>query len=366
MEITIPYPTTSNLRAARSSTMFCGWASLPVDVPEVDPSVFKLCLHRFLSGRSVARYYVHDSKFWAPVGSDVHWLQMHKAGIDEEQRLSEQKKLWKLLAVIGSHVVGEQFERRHPGRLVTLFALTKRAPKTHLAIDDYHPDDKALVSAWCDENLLWADGKLMMRVNAPFLIRTFDNEHLALTQKFQASTQFTAPTVYGFEKHVPGIYFEHTDPGFNTFFDDLPDFGWPEVYDFDRHEIQFPAVTRSTREPMERVESVFYDPQLIETASENREDAAELSLLSLAVHTRKTTNPSRMRPGLKRDALHEIARLVDTPKADRGRDFMEYLGTAMGELPTDEEPARKFFIDWALDRWKHTNISVPSVGPLLR
>lgn len=375
--LTLPYLSSSLTSTGRTGKLKFGWLDTQVEVQEADPTEFRLAACRVLNGEHSSSIYECRGAFWASAMYPVRRVLFNAEGIRGEARFgveSDNDVMWvRSLAreVLTRRLVARGREEGNRPRKDAYGCLKV---KSLLRPGDGHEADRETFAAWAQQNLIFADGRLMKRIHSPSV-------HVGWTFQGNSMTTTCKPVrgmfyVRGFGSHEfePGLHFRLGDPAFDEAWAEAEAmFGAGDRYHdlaearYRMGEVRRELEARGLLNSMAIHDYGVYDPfVLADVVVEGWEDMGQRSAVSIAESIVATSSPHLHQPGPKRDALEELRGLVDIVPEDRPIDFQDRLDRSLSSLPMERDPARAWFANKALEQWNERVIALSTAPQPIR
>ena len=347
-----------------------GWVTVPVEIGEAAEGEFSLAVCETFSGYGSRSTYA---------GRDAFWMSTMLPNLPEifnaEGVLGEvpfDNDSWTAIwwsRILGETAIMELMKPRIEATGRKMPGMSKAtAIKTAYRIEDISSRDIDYYASWSRENLVAVEGRLLKKVHAPSLYikgRSLDGP---LGNACELCRETEGSGEIGSGAHHGGIHFEWPGEGFDeTWAEGVRALGSP-AFDLDdlweSRQIQARLKDEISRSEHGHTFTVAgktsFCPSAIASV-DGRQDMAERTVLGIAGMLGRTTMPHAHRPGLKRDVLMALKEAFETVPSHRGPDFAEKAVELLGELPTDGEAARKWFVDKALACWDDRTITVSPI-----
>jgi len=366
--IKLPFLTVSKRGLTRGGRPRFGWSAIEAEVPEAAPEEFRTAICQTLAYNTSMSTYAGRGAFWRSVMYPARPVFSNFEGILQEAvfKPTEKADEWR-------HTVSESLHTR--GILAKAKAAGVPVRRDHdgsptvtavLGNDDGPEEDRQAFSSWCSANLVLVEGRLMTRVHAPSVCLTWIANHRSLGAYCGVTTRHDYPATYGGQGFWPGLHFELTGDGLSRHLAEAADVlkGGNAVRSELSHHVHWTRrlegmlAERGLSGKRKVFDLAVIDEEVYRSVPDAIEDMGERSLVAMGEALARTTNPSAHRPGPKKDALVEIARLSAVGYGDRDDGFHESLANALASLPTEDEPARAWFIEKVLDMWDRASICV--------
>jgi hypothetical protein len=365
--MTLPFLTSSLTSTGRTGKLKFGWLDTQVEVNDADPSEFNFAACKVVNGQHSSNVYESRGVFWASALYSVRGVLFNANGIQGEapyRAETDDDINW--IRVLSQEALFKRLNERarEAGSRVGKDVFGNMKITASLKADDGHECDRQRFSQWAKDNLLMVDGRLMKRVHSPDMHIGWRFQGHSLTLGCSPLRGSFYSRGYGSHNHYPGLHFRLNDSAFEeTWAEAKQAFGLP-VGEADLAHNRYRAnairdelALRGLLDKMVTKDNVVYDPDVLASVSDdNWEDMGQRSAVSIAESIIATTSPHLHKIGPKRVALQELRRLVEIVPEDRPTDFKDSLESALYSLPTEAEPARRWFVDRALDQWNEREI----------
>jgi hypothetical protein len=352
MRVTLPYLTefTGRRFPSRPDQNHVGWARTEVEVPDADLCELDLvvCARYGVTNQS---YYVGRRGFWRSAIMPNARGPFNGSGIAGEHVLDpswDGTEDW--LMQFSRTLSYDWFHRRAK-------AIAGRDGLSHgirtsdsFRVKSFDETDLEIFHDWASSNLLAVDGRLMVRVHSPSRMITWKFRGSPLKDNCTLLDEVPTPQFHDSDRFDIGIHFDLDDvEGFHA--------AWAAanaVYDHGSPEYERPGVKEGIEREHPRfvcVGNVAYDPVLLASVVDARENMVKRTVLSIAAQIVGSSPLHLMAAGPKRDCLVEMKRIVDSRRTAPSSIDVDSLAECLAFLPSENQPARAFMIDLALERW---------------
>lgn len=357
--VSLPFLTTVS---DRNGQPHAAWATSDFKIEEASPDEFSVACVSMLSSEYAYVTYAARGGFYSNAYRPIEDVFRVTPGIQNEKKYvpSEVRDLWisnlsetALVPRVGRRL-SEAGKHLHQGRWLN----GGRA----IPADRADASDRSAFQRWCTENLLDVDGTIVHRIHSPSLVLAWNAQQYRLGRACETHITFLPPVAFGSHNFNAGLHFSLLSNGLQRDIDDLP------------NTIR-PPVRLSSDDYRERVLDDLINLGKFGSATEKHkgthfcfdsnafigrdEDLGERSVISVARAISLTSSPHLHAPGPLRDSLFELRRLFSLPPEERSTVFSEQVAEVLSAMPCkDEEEARRWFIEKALDLWDHRDIAL--------
>jgi hypothetical protein len=371
-QIQLPFLTSSVTTASRSGKLLFGWSSTLVDVREANAGDFRLAACHVYTETHSQSVYAHDNLFWTSAMYCARPVPFNNAGLAAEALFTTDGKHdhnWHQL--LSNCLVWTMRARAQAqGVIFPVDSKGNVQVRASLSPGDGHEDDRIAFLEWCEDNLRFADGRLLVRVHAPSIVLSWASDGMHRMERCLPFRKAQITATFGRYRLEPGLHFSPHDPACDTAWWRLTDaFGMgmsmSDGYTSGKSMATALAMLRTLglSDRMLVRDMMLYDPEVLsDIEKHHREDMAERSAFVIA-HSILATTPIHFYRS-RRAELEELKVHLNTAPADRPSDLIDRVETFLMSLKMDDQPARAWFVNEVLDRLADRQVRLaPTVNP---